>query len=112
MIRDINNVDDWSNYETWCVRRWLTGEPGIAQAWRESALLLMNDGTNDHRRRLPDRLRRSKTFFPEGGAVRPWGRYEPPLLPEKKFRREAGFATGSAIPLSDSLQENHETKYR
>ena len=49
MRRDINNIDNWSNYETWCVRKWIINEPENAQTWRESASLLLNSTPNDLR---------------------------------------------------------------
>lgn len=49
MRRDINNIDNWSNYETWCVRRWIINEPENAQTWRESGSLLLNAAPNDPR---------------------------------------------------------------
>ena len=57
MRRDINNIDDWSNYETWCVRKWIINEPENAQACRESVLLLLNDTPNDLRQVLRDLVR-------------------------------------------------------
>lgn len=57
MRRDIEFVEDWSNYETWCVRRWIISEPENAQAWRESTSLLMNNAPNDPRRMRNDLAR-------------------------------------------------------
>jgi hypothetical protein len=55
MRRDINNIEDWSNDETWRLRRWIVNEPSIAANWHELIEALLSD---EMLARDPDELRR------------------------------------------------------
>ena len=44
MRRNIDDCAEWSNFETWSVRKWLLNEPEINDAWGEFAEGLLKDG--------------------------------------------------------------------
>lgn len=63
MRRDINNIADWSNDETWCLRRWIVNDSSIAANWRELIEEMLGDETlardrEELRRHVVSELRR------------------------------------------------------